>query len=324
MYNIKIFIYYTVILNVVRIWSTFGYLILRSSCVVPFSRRSWLTALKIVNDDQDKFTSTTELEEAEAKKRDLKSSLKSKLKERSTLQRSADISIPTEKQCRYYRWFQTESIISVEIPMYELCRESEINLVLSESGVHISINNDPDFEPIAGAFAGKVDTTLSRYSLHSDINGNYVAMILRKIPSEGTPELWYNLLQGEVAAPTIRYRGKTQHYSWIQGPNTININFQLPVHITKSSVNIELKNNGDDNYSMSLKVDDYLPLNSFERKFRGSIKMADTFWMLDETESGDKMLNIQISKQKYLMTVLQSGGQDYLTEMIYGVNKAQK
>jgi hypothetical protein len=217
--------------------------------------------------------------------------------ERSATSKSqSDRPMVLGKQCLRYRWSQTNDLISVEVPLHRLCTDKELEFALTERDLHIAITGDKGFAPIAGQFPGTVVVAESRYSVHSNGQDHYLAIVLRKQASPGTTEEWFNLFEGEVERPTIRFSGETSACTWKQSAATLDISFDVPDDVTGKGTHFKLFET-EGGCWLSLSFDAFPSFGTFTKRFRGPISISESVWMLDEDSSG-KHLNLQVVKRR--------------------------
>ncbi|CAM9188025.1 unnamed protein product [Choristocarpus tenellus] len=201
---------------------------------------------------------------------------------------------PRHRQCHRYRWHQMENTFDVEIPVATSCRVDDLHLVLEPEQFMLAINNDESFGAVTGRFTGSIDSAKSTVSVQTRNGECYIHVILYKASAEGTYEFWASLFQGEIESPTIRFKGKTSKYSWVQNAETLEIHFPVPREVTKKGTRLELHPNGR---SMSLSFDQYPKFGKQELIFKDQISPWDSVWMLDSSSS-EKVLSLTIKKRR--------------------------
>ncbi|CAM9265090.1 unnamed protein product [Ascophyllum nodosum] len=202
--------------------------------------------------------------------------------------------LPRQRQCHRYRWTQTKTTFDVEIPLLNACEDKDLYLVVEKDQFQVAIKTDDSFGAITGVFPGDVDATKCSYRIHSHNNEPYIHVEIVKMASPGVYEFWYELLQGEVESPTIRFAGTTERYSWKQNAETVEVMIPVPDDATKRKTKLDLDKAGD---RLHLSFTNKPDLEPLEGKLKGLISPLDSVWMLDDGESG-KVLALTIKKRR--------------------------
>lgn len=207
--------------------------------------------------------------------------------------------VPMEKECHQYRFKQTEEEIFVDIPIPYPVKPEDMILVLTEDQFMLQLKNHPDYPEIIGNLMGKLLTEHSSFSIVpavDDRGGYLVRLEARKAGGPGAYALWYGFLEGETAAPTVRYRGNCRRYSWAQNCDYVEVEVPIPGDVTKKGTFYQLDPAGK---SMKLAFDVFPQFGVLEGKFGGTISVIDSMWVIDGNDEGTKLyLSLKKKRKK--------------------------
>ena len=149
--------------------------------------------------------------------------------------------------------------------------------------------------PRRGTFGGTQET--SPEPLGSGERGARLVLRVQKKPLESSYEIWYGILVGHRAAPTVRFgweqwsrkgTGGTRQllYSWEQTSDLISVVVVVPTATTKRDISVDF---APDGRSWRVQIASAPDLGVIKGRFWGVVRPDDSSWFLVSDEKDGKV-----------------------------------
>lgn len=124
-------------------------------------------------------------------------------------------------------------------------------------------------------------------------------MTLKKLSQPGTHSLWFQLFQGEQLGTSLKFRGHSAGYHWVQDLDYMNVYIPVPETVRGRDVSLVIDAGGS---GMTLRHPSGEDGEGEEMEicgeFSGVVAPDECSWVIDEDERGQRCVCLSLRKRR--------------------------